>query len=246
MKNIVEPYIDSVKETGYLDVGESDFKLYYEKYKVENPKATIVLSHGFTESLEKFHEIIYYYMQEGYSVYGAEHRGHGRSGHLGKKDSTQVNVNNFNDYVSDLRKFMDNVVVPETQGQKLFLFAHSMGGAIGARFLETYPQYFDAAILTTPMLEINTGGVPSWLVSALANTSVALSFGDNYIAGHSAYDSTYDFNNAATGCEARYAYYRDIEIANTEIQRGGGSYRWLQSCMAGAKDAINKSNIQMV
>lgn len=33
MKNIVEPYIDSVKETGYLDVGESDFKLYYEKYK---------------------------------------------------------------------------------------------------------------------------------------------------------------------------------------------------------------------
>ena len=41
--------------------------------------------------------------------------------------------------------------------QKLFLFAHSMGGAIGADFLEEYPEYFNSAILSAPMFQVNTG-----------------------------------------------------------------------------------------
>ena len=34
-----------------------------------------------------------------------------------------------------------------------------MGGAIGAKFLEDYPEYFDRAVLSSPMLEINTGKI---------------------------------------------------------------------------------------
>lgn len=40
-----------------------------------------------------------------------EHRGHGRSGKLGVKDNTQVNVENFNYYIEDLKKFIDKIVI---------------------------------------------------------------------------------------------------------------------------------------
>lgn len=37
-----------------------------------------------------------------------------------------------------------------------------MGGGIGSLFLERYPKYFDAALLNAPMMEIDTGKVPSF------------------------------------------------------------------------------------
>lgn len=58
MKDTVEPYINNKLEYGYID-GAEDVKLYYEKYNVENAKANIVICHGFSESLEKYHEMIY-------------------------------------------------------------------------------------------------------------------------------------------------------------------------------------------
>ena len=44
MREVIEPYIESVKETGYMDVGEEEFKIYYEKYIMPDSKASIVIS----------------------------------------------------------------------------------------------------------------------------------------------------------------------------------------------------------
>ncbi|OOM71853.1 lysophospholipase L2 [Clostridium puniceum] len=77
MTNIVEPYINNALESGYVD-GDEDIKLYYEKYKVKDAKGNIVLCHGYTESLERYHELSYYFMKNGYNVFGVEHRGHAR------------------------------------------------------------------------------------------------------------------------------------------------------------------------
>ena len=46
MKDIVESYINSRMESGYVD-GDEGVKLYYEKYKVEDSKGNIVLCHGY-------------------------------------------------------------------------------------------------------------------------------------------------------------------------------------------------------
>lgn len=227
MTNKVVPYINKAKETGYMDVNEPNFKIYYEKYIVPDSKGTIVISHGFTESLEKYREMIYYFMNEGFSVYGLEHRGHGRSGHLGTKDSSEVNVNSFDDYVSDLKHFVDNIVRPQIGNQKLFLFAHSMGGGIATRYLEKYHNDFDAAILSAPMIEINTGNVPGPIASLISTVSDK----DDYVMGQGPYSANYDFENSSTGCEARYAYYYNIVSNNSELQRGGASYRWLQTSL---------------
>ena len=186
MKNIVEPYINSRLKSGYVD-GDEDVKLYYEKYKVEDAKGNIVISHGYSENLERYHEMIYYFMKNGYNVFGIEHRGHGRSGTLGQVDKTQINVNNFNQYVTDFKIFMDEVVMKNNEDKKVLLFAHSMGGAIGTKFLEDYPDYFDGAILNAPMLEVNTGNIPEFLANIIVSFQVLIGNGGEYVLGKGPY-----------------------------------------------------------
>ncbi|AOR23846.1 alpha/beta fold hydrolase [Clostridium taeniosporum] len=245
MKEIVEPYIDNIKETGYIP-GQDGVNIYYEMYKSNNSKANIVISHGFSESLEKYNEIIYYFLNQGYSVFGLEHRGHGRSGSLGVKDKSQINVKDFENYVLDLKELMDEVVIPKSNGKKIFLFAHSMGGGIGSKFLEEYPEYFHAVVLTSPMLEINTGKVPEFIVKLIANTSVALSFGDRYIAGEGKYKGIYDLKGSDTSSDARYRYYYNIVKNNEDLQRGGASYNWLQASIYATEEITSKDNASKV
>lgn len=245
MKSKAEPYIKSKLESGYID-GDKDVKLYYEKYSIENAKANIVISHGYTESLEKYHELIYYFLKEGYNVFGIEHRGHGRSGTLGIADKTQVNVEKFDQYVTDFKKFMDEVVMPNNQGKKVLLFAHSMGGTIGTKFIEDYPDYFDAAVLSAPMLEVNTGNIPKFLADIIVEFEVAIGNGGDYVLGKKAYTPDYNVNEIGTSSLNRYKYSHDIVANNKELQRGGASYNWTKEAFDTTKDIIKPENASKV
>ncbi|MGN0143769.1 MAG: alpha/beta hydrolase, partial [Clostridium sp.] len=77
----IEPILNSLKKSGYI-TGINNMKLYYEKYIVEHAKASIVICHGIGEYTEKYNEIMYYFITNGYSVFIIEHRGNGRSGRL--------------------------------------------------------------------------------------------------------------------------------------------------------------------
>ena len=86
--------------------------------------------------------MIYYFLQAGYSVFIAEHRGHGRSERrLSNMD--KVYVESFAQYVRDLRIFVNKIV--KRHQNEMILFAHSMGGAIGALYLQRYPGVFQKA-----------------------------------------------------------------------------------------------------
>ncbi|WP_051560593.1 alpha/beta fold hydrolase [Clostridium beijerinckii] len=245
MKSEAEPYIKGKLESGYIS-GDKDVKLYYEKYNIENAKANIVISHGYTESLVKYHELIYYFLKEGYNVFGIEHRGHGRSGTLGIADKTQVNVENFNQYVIDFKKFMDEVVMPNNQGKKVLLFAHSMGGTIGTKFIEDYPDYFDAAVLSAPMLEVNTGNIPKFLADIIVEFEVAIGNGGNYVLGKKAYTPEYNVNEIGTNSLNRYKYSHDIVDNSEELQRGGASYNWTKEAFDTTNEIIKPENASKV
>lgn len=228
MSSVVEPYLDSYRQSGYF-TGADDLSIYYEKFLVDNPKGTVIVSHGFTENLVKMGEMIYYFMKMGYSVYGLEHRGHARSGRLGV-DSSQVNVDKFQYYVDDMKTFLDEIVIPEATDENLYVYGHSLGGGIAVRFLEEYPDYFDGAILNAPMIEVNTGSVPAWIAKIIAYGASITPFKNDYIAGQGTYDGSYDFEGSGTSSQARYDYYFDIQ-SNTELfQMNGGSYHWLKEC----------------
>lgn len=245
MKENVEPYLDNKRSTGYLKI-DDNINLYYEKYKVENSKGSIVISHGFGENLEKYKEMIYYFLKNGYSVFGIEHRGHGRSGSLGVVDKSQINIKDFNLYISDLKTFIDEVVKKDIGSEKMFLYGHSMGGAIGAKFLEDYPQYFDAAILNAPMLEINTGSFPPFIAKSIAWLGTVLPFGNKYAPTQKPYTNKYDLENSGTSSEPRYKYYYNIQSSNKELQRGGSSLNWLKESFDVTQEITKKENVSKV
>lgn len=225
-------------------IGAENNKIYFEKYKVKNEKGRIVISHGFTECIEKYHELIYYFTREGYSTFIMEHRGHGRSGCLGK-NKTQMNVEDFNYYVNDMKLFIDKEVL-KNKNENLFLFSHSMGGAIGIMFLEKYPKYFKKAILSSPMLEIAVGKVPGFLARTLAKFELLIGNEDKFILGNMPYDSTYNFFLASTSNESRYTYYYREILGNSKLQRGGGSYKWLYESLKAIKNILKRKNINKI
>lgn len=233
-----------IKSSGTF-IGEKNNKIYFEKYIVKNEKGRIVISHGFTECIEKYMEIIYYFTREGYSTFIMEHRGHGRSGSLGANNTTQINVEDFNYYISDLKLFIDNEVSINSKS-KLFLFSHSMGGAIGIMFLEKYPTYFSKAILSSPMLQIAIGKVPVFLARVVAKLALLMGKGDEFILGNMPYDSNYDFFLASTSNESRYTYYYREIVGNSKLQRGGGSYKWLYESLKGMNYILKKKNIKKI
>lgn len=244
MDSVVEPFLDEYKQTGYI-TGEKKQSLYYEKYALENAKGTIVISHGLTETLEKYDEMIYYFLNMGYSVYGMEHRGHGRSGRLGV-DETQINVECFSYYYKDMKKFLDQVVVPAEGKNNLYLFGYSMGGGIATRFLEVYPGYFKAALLSSPMLEIQSGNIPTFFAKLIAHGASILFWEDEYVMGQGPFNPAYNFEGTHTHSEVRYARNWELRSKNPELCMGGSSYQWLSESFHATEAATSIFNASKV
>lgn len=245
MESIVMPYIESRLESGYIN-GLNNAQLYYEKYKADNSKGNVVISHGYTESLEKYHEMIYYFLNEGYNVFGLEHRGHGRSGSLGVADKTQIYVESFDYYIEDFKTFMDEVVVPNSEDKDLYLFAHSMGGCIGTGFLEKYPEYFHKAVLSAPMLEVETGNIPEFIAKIVTRTAVMFGQKGKYVIGKNPFSPSYSFNSTGTTSENRWMYVNDIINEHEEFQKGEASYQWLNESFKAADEFTKKENASKV
>ena len=180
-----------------------------------------------------------------YSVYIIDHRGHGKSGRLGI-DNSQVNVEDFNYYVKDLKTFLDSIVVPNLNDRKLYLYAHSMGGAIGALFLEKYNNYFEKAILNCPMMEIDTGKYPKIVSKIVAKVFCTIGMGDKYLFGHGPFNCKPDFRNAATSSQKRYDSYFNKQLEHKELQTSGGSFNWLNQAFKGIKELLKSENIKNI
>lgn len=244
MLNKVEPYLRKNLKSGYI-LGKKNLKLYYEKFIVTNAKANIVICHGFGECAEKYNELIYYFMRAGYSVFIIEHRGQGRSQRLGI-DSSQISVEKFDYYVEDFKKFIDEIVLTESDNKNLLLFAHSMGGGIGTIFLEKYRNYFKAAVLSSPMHEINTGKPPKILANIVSAGMKFCGKGTMYLPGQSPYTGKKNFPNRSTSCKERYDYQYDKIKNNTAYHSGGSSALWYYESLRATKKLIKKENASKV
>lgn len=230
-----------IYEDGFF-MGEKDIKIYYKSYEVLDSEAVIVISHGFCESSEKYREFIKILNKNNYSVYIMDHRGHGRSGRLGI-DNSQINVEDFNYYVKDLKTFLNSIVVPNLNNRKLYLYAHSMGGAIGALFLEKYNNYFEKAILNCPMMEIDTGKYPKIFSKIVSKLFCIIGMGNKYLFGHGPFNNKPNLNNSGTSSQKRYDSYFNKQLKYKELQTSGGSFNWINQAFKGIKELFKKENI---
>ena len=242
MNTIVEPYLERIVRRGIMPS-----QLYYELYPLPEEEGhfaggTVVISHGFTESCRKYHEWIYYLLKAGYSCAIMDHRGHGNSLREGA-DPDVVHVMHFDTYAKDLHEFVHGVVMPElTKGNKdsLFLYAHSMGGCIGARYMQLYPGDFARAVLNSPMLGLKTEGCPSWAAALLCDICILAGKGEYRLFSQGPFDPQEPFEKGCASSRARHEYYQKLRRSEKALQTSSASYRWVREALRAGYRACSR------
>lgn len=133
------------------------------------PRGHVVLVHGLKDHSARYATLAAALNEAGLSVYGFDLRGHGRSG------GPRAHVARFDEYLADLGRFVRQVRTEQPTGP-LFLFGHSMGGAIAVGFVLAGGERFDGLILSgaavAPPPTIGAGArTVTRLLSVLAPTA---------------------------------------------------------------------------
>lgn len=242
MAGKVEPYLAGVMQTGMLHS-----ELYYELYPLaaEDTRGTIVISYGFTESCCKLREFIYYMMRSGFQCAVMDHRGHGKSIREGR-DPDVVHITHFDRYATDMHDFVHEVVLPWAPSNPLLLFGHSMGGCIAARYIELYPDDFKKAVLSSPMLAINTGALPGCIAVLICNAFILAGAADKKLFYQSDFNPDEKFEESCAMSRPRFDYYLEIRRGNKSYQTSSASYSWAKQAVLAGKKACSKKETSKV
>ena len=224
MEKTVLPYIRA-RESAETVPGTDGRELYTCIYRADMPRGTVVIVHGFTENAHKYAELVHSLLRQGYNVLVYDQRGHGRSWRdPGVRSVDLTHVGRFEEYVEDLEKILEK----ELQGltSPYYLFAHSMGGAVSALYLEKGGELFHKAVLSSPMIAASTSGVPAGVCKALCRGAMALGKGREKIFISGGYTGPEEFSaSCATGRE-RFAWY-DAQRQQVEAFRNSSpTYQW--------------------
>ena len=225
---LILPFYEAVGVAGEF-LGEKGVTIRYRKFEVAGEKGAIVFAPGRGESYLTYPELEYDLVQAGYSIYVLDHRSQGFSGRI-TPDSQVVTVESYDYYVADLAKFVDTVVNAVPHARR-YLLTNSMGGAIGALYLDRHPGVFDRAVMSVPMFEINTGKFPEPIALETAKLEVLLGHGDRFasLGGERPYDfgQSTDCALAGDGRQARRCEIEELVRQRPESASGGSSYRWV-------------------
>lgn len=108
-----------------------------------DPRGVVAICHGFAEHSGRYGEVAEYLNSRGYAVEALDLRGHGRS------DGVRVHVRSFNEYLTDLDRFLKDVRT-RNPGLPVVLLGHSMGGGIAALYVIVRQPGLAGVILSGP------------------------------------------------------------------------------------------------
>ena len=228
MNGTVLPWLKE-KEREAIIPGFEDRPIYCVSYEAEDPVATVLLVHGFTENAYKYSELIWSLLHLHYSVVAYDQRGHGRSWRAdGIPSASVTHVDRFTDYIHDLKIICD--AYRPDPSRPFLVFAHSMGGAVVSLFLEQYQDVFSAAVLSSPMIAPNTGGVPAPAASLIGLFAKLIGHRKKNPFFIKPYSGPEDFNTSCATDPARFAWYDEVKASRTDFQNSVPSWQW--SCEA--------------
>jgi len=191
-------------------------------------KGTIVMLPGFRESVEKYFETAQEMKERGFDVWIMDWRGQGGSERYLQDNPQKMHHEGYDEQIETLHQFTQTVVDKAPSGP-MMMVAHSMGAHIGLRYLKEHEGVFDSAILTAPMLDINTGTLPKPLARQMAKFAKAGNYLDKYIPGGSDWSEEKNAfkDNNKTGDEARFKSTLDLVRTNPDLKTGDPTYGWV-------------------
>ena len=127
------------------------YQIFSQKWiPAESPKAVILIVHGLGEHSSRYQHMAQFFNSQQYSVYSFDQRGHGKSsGPRGDIPSYKVAGDDIDQLIKTVQK--DYPSIP------IFLYGHSLGGAIVLYYGLTRSSQIKGIICTSPGL---ASGVP--------------------------------------------------------------------------------------
>ena len=217
----------------------------YEYFLVENPKASVILLHGFTEFYKKLYEMSWYFINMGYNVFMYDQRDHGLS-ERSCTNTSITHIDDFNNYVLDLEYFVDNIVTPNSKNLPIHIMGHSMGGAVTTLYLMRNNNPIEKAILSSPMISPKTHGFPSVLVNFIAG-KYGRREGYNAIFPHSKpFNPNPDFVQSCDASAARFLHNLNCRLSNPCYQNSAFSNGWIHEALKVKRLILNRKNISKI
>ena len=233
----VVPYLAAHKTADDFFESFDQAKIHYAVFGADNPKGTIVILHGFTESVVKFRPLIYVFLNEGYSVCIFDQRGHGKS-HRDVENPSLTHVDHFEDYVRDMEVFLDQVV--KKMPGPYYLFGHSMGGAVSALYLESGSTFFKKAILTSPMIMPAHAGVPMPITKFVFGTMALFGQRKKVLFNAPDYTGEENFENACASSRVRFVWYNNLKKADPDLYTCNPTVGWALESMKVPRKILKK------
>lgn len=135
--------------------GPRNEAIYYQAWLPGGgARAALILLHGLGSHSGRYPTIVDRLLEGRIAVYACDQIGHGRSG------GARGRIRRFADFTDTLETFRGMAGVRQP-GKPFFLFGHSMGGLIAARYVLDHPNAFRGAVLSAPALLPAPGITPA-------------------------------------------------------------------------------------
>ncbi len=166
---------------------------YHHSWKIDNPKANVIIIHGLGEHIQRYDEWAKHFNGLGYAVYGFDQNGHGRTGgkigHIAEYQDTY-------DVINTLIGSLDSQI-------PLFLYGHSFGGNVLLNYILDERPTINGAIASAPFI---TPGRPISKVLIFVGKIMSVLFPSL------ALDNGLDLNNISTDSAIIEAYKSDALV----------------------------------
>jgi alpha-beta hydrolase superfamily lysophospholipase len=134
-----------------------------------NPWASVLIVHGLGEQSGRYEHVGQHFAAAGLDAHAYDHRGMGGSeGHRGDVDHWSRLQDDLEERLADVRA--------SAGGRPVALYAHSVGGLIGAGYLLTDRPRPDLVVLSAPALASTLPGWKLRLASLVARIAPTMSF----------------------------------------------------------------------
>ena len=194
-------------------------------------RGTVFVLQGRGEFLEKYRETAAWLHDQGFSVIGLDWRGQGGSARI-IEGSGRGHVDDFAHYLDDLDRLAARAEALRLPRPWQFL-GHSLGGHLALRWIGERDGPVDRLVLVTPMLGLQFRPLPDRLARALVRSAMALGMAERYAPGQrDPGPQVCRFEgNRLTSCPERFAAWRELTTAHSELTIGGVTWGWLDAAL---------------
>jgi lysophospholipase len=224
----------------------------------ETSRGTIVLTHGYGEHIELYHQTIRYYQKKNFDVWMMEWSGHGKSRFYAHNPAKKIpsitrKPKSMASLANDLDDFVTKIV-KRNKTKPVIMSTNSLGGHVGLLAMQRNPRLFDGAVMSTPMLNLNMMGAPEQLhtyIHTLFNVMANSVFGGEPLVSTAAIRNnakarTIRAQNGRSLNKSRRHYEHEARKLYKDLQIPAPSAIWVSEAMKSIRETLSPARLQTV